>query len=90
MTPEAAFGQVLRELRQNAGLSQEKLAEAIDCTRPYISYLENGQYSATISMVFRLADALGLSAAELITRAEALADEPSAQVTRPRLRRGER
>lgn len=71
MTPEQAFGQVLRELRLEAGLSQEKLAEASDCTRPYVSYLESGRYSPSLSILFRLAAALHIAPAVLIDRAEA-------------------
>lgn len=77
MTPEQAFGQVLRELRVEAGLSQEKLAEASDCTRPYVSYLESGRYSPSLSILFRLAAALRIAPAVLIERAEARLRQPS-------------
>ena len=81
MSPEEAFGRVLQQLRREAGLSQEKLAEAIDCTRPYISYLEHGQYSPSLSFLFRLAAALRLSPTELIARVEAAATAPPEQET---------
>ena len=86
MTPEEAFGRVLQELRREAGLSQEKLAEAVDCTRPSISYLEHGIYSPSVSLLFRLAAALRVTPTEVIARVEAQADEPSKRVTRPRER----
>ncbi len=69
-TPERAFGQVLRALRQERGWSQEKLAELSGCTRPYVSYLETGKYSPTLSMLFQLARALGVEPAEIVTQVQ--------------------
>ena len=38
-----AVAETLRELRQKKGVSQEKLAEAIDSHQVYISEIENGK-----------------------------------------------
>ena len=40
-----AFGRELRKLRQQRGLTQEKLAELVDLSVPYISHLERGTKS---------------------------------------------
>jgi len=55
----AAFGQVLRELRQQRGLTQEGLADVGGFDRTYPSLLERGLRTPTLSVLFRLADCLG-------------------------------
>jgi transcriptional regulator with XRE-family HTH domain len=51
------FGTVLRELRENKKLSQEKLAEFCDLDRTYISLLERGLRQPTLTTLFKLSDA---------------------------------
>ncbi len=65
-----AFGEVLREARVEKGLSQEALAFASELDRTYISMLERGKRQPTISVIFKLAAALGVSAAEMVGRVE--------------------
>lgn len=72
MTPEEAFGQVLRELRRERGLSQDQLAEAGHLSRPHVSRLETGRNSPTFSMLFQLAAALGVTPEEVVSRARML------------------
>lgn len=60
------FGKVLRELRTEKGLSQEKLAEYCDLDRTYISLLERGHRQPTITTVFKIAKALEIKASELV------------------------
>lgn len=64
------FSKVLRELRVNNKLSQEKLAEYCDLDRTYISLLERGQRQPTITTLFKLAHALNISPAEFVKRIE--------------------
>jgi transcriptional regulator with XRE-family HTH domain len=61
VTKEQAFGTVLRRLRTEKGISQEKLAEISDLHRTYISQLERGLKSPSLSAIFKLALALGVS-----------------------------
>lgn len=77
LKPEQAFGELLRELRRERGWSQERLAEAAGCTRPYISYLETGKYGPTLTMLFQLADALGVDPGELVGRVHDRLREPA-------------
>ena len=68
---QKAFGAVVRELRTQAGLSQEELAFAADRHFTYVSLLERGRNSPSITTVWRLAEALGVTAPELITQVDA-------------------
>lgn len=64
------FGKVLRELRVEKNISQEKLAEYCELDRTYISLLERGQRQPTITTIFKLAKALNLSPSALIEKVE--------------------
>jgi transcriptional regulator with XRE-family HTH domain len=68
MQIERIFGNVLKELRTEKKLSQEKLAEKSDLHKNYISLLETGQRQPTITTVFSLAKALGIKPEELIAK----------------------
>jgi transcriptional regulator with XRE-family HTH domain len=56
----------LRRCRQEQGLSQEELAHRAEIDRTYISALERGVYAASIDVLDRLAQVLGLEAADLL------------------------
>ena len=64
------LGTELRNARNTAKLTQEELSFAAQLDRTYISQLENDKKSPTLDVLFRLCDALGVSAAELISRVE--------------------
>ncbi|HET7486537.1 MAG TPA: helix-turn-helix transcriptional regulator [Acidimicrobiales bacterium] len=61
----ATFGQRVRVLRQDRGLSQEQLAERSGLHRTYVSSLERGQRNVGLDNILRLAAALEVPAAEL-------------------------
>ena len=63
-----AFARNLRKCRQERGLSQEALAHEAGVDRTYVSALERSAYSASITMVDRLAKVLGVEAAALLQR----------------------
>jgi transcriptional regulator with XRE-family HTH domain len=73
--PEIAFGQVLREERKKAGLSQEKLASESNLDRTYISLLERGLRQPSLSSIIQISKALNISAVRIISQVEALLDE---------------
>ncbi|CAM3524936.1 helix-turn-helix domain-containing protein [Thalassospira sp. MIT1370] len=66
----------LRKYRQAQGLSQEELADRADIDRTYISALERSVYAASIEVVDRLAQGLGVEAADLLRRPATSAKEP--------------
>ena len=53
-------------------MSQEGLANEAGVDRSYVSLLERGIKSPTLRMVFRLAGILGVTAAEMVGKAEAV------------------
>jgi transcriptional regulator with XRE-family HTH domain len=59
------FGQRIRELRQERGLSQEGLAERCGLDRTYISGIERGLRNVALRNIEALAHALGVSIASL-------------------------
>jgi DNA-binding XRE family transcriptional regulator len=60
------FGQRLRELRVERGLSQESLAARAGLDRTYISGIERGRRNLSLGNIERLAIALKVEAAELL------------------------
>ena len=42
--------------RQQANISQDKLAEAVDCNRRTIGNIENGRHDPSVQMAYRLAN----------------------------------
>jgi transcriptional regulator with XRE-family HTH domain len=65
------MGQELRKARQRAGLTQERLSFLAGLSRPYISQLERDLKSPTVDTLFRICDALNVSAADLVRKADA-------------------
>jgi transcriptional regulator with XRE-family HTH domain len=67
---DQAFGQVLQEIRQERGLSQEKLSFNSGLHRTYISLIERGKRSPTLSTLSKLAAALSVLPSEILRRFE--------------------
>ncbi|MGY3586631.1 transcriptional regulator with XRE-family HTH domain [Bradyrhizobium sp. USDA 4341] len=56
----------LRRLRHERKFSQEELSFQAKVDRSYISQLETGVYSASVTMLAKLAKALGVEVSELL------------------------
>jgi transcriptional regulator with XRE-family HTH domain len=67
------FGRALRALRSEAGFTQEQLAQAASLHMSYVSGIEQGQRNPSYLTLLALAHGLGVTAAELVERAERLA-----------------
>lgn len=61
------LGRNLRRLRDEKGLSQEAFAHEANIHRTYISDIERGARNPTITVVEKIALALGVTASELLT-----------------------
>lgn len=72
MSPEQAFGIVLRKQRQSMGLSQEELAFRCDLDRTYISLLERGKRQPSLTTIINLAKSLNMPPSRLIQQVEHL------------------
>lgn len=62
-----AFGEKVREIRKAKGLSQEVLADLAGIDRSYMGHIERGDQNITLTKIYQISDALGVSAAELIS-----------------------
>ena len=60
------FGARVRKLRHENGWSQEELADQSGLHRTYISAVERGVRNPTLTVIERLADALGISMSKLM------------------------
>lgn len=56
----------LRRLRHIRGLSQEELADRADINRNYVGMLERAENAATVGMLEKIAEVLGVDPAELL------------------------
>ena len=64
------IGHVVRRLRQNSGLSQERFAAQAGFDRTYIGKVERGEVNVTIDTLARLAQSLGVTVSAIILEAE--------------------
>lgn len=60
------IGRRIRELRENQGYSQSKLAETINVSTSYISPIENGKKQASLEIYIAIANELGVTLDELL------------------------
>ena len=64
------IGKVVREIRKEKGISQEKLALEADISRRYVYLLESGQCSPTIKILEKIANALHVKIYDIVYRAD--------------------
>jgi len=70
LDPTVAFGKVLRRLRKELLLSQEKLALEAGIERNFVSLIERGINQPTIRIIFKLAGALDTPPSEIFALVE--------------------
>lgn len=70
-----AFGDALRQLREERDLSQEAAALACGVDRAYFGRLERAAKTPTLKTVWRIADGFDTQPSELLARAERLLDQ---------------
>jgi transcriptional regulator with XRE-family HTH domain len=75
VTPQIAFGRVLRDLRKSRGLSQEALAYEAEVQRNFVSLIERGQNQPSISTLWKLAGALHVQPSVVIEKVEKMISE---------------
>lgn len=65
-----ALAEEMRHRRKELFLTQEALALAVDLDRPYVTLIEAARKQPTVSVFWRLAQGLQLSAGELADRVD--------------------
>jgi transcriptional regulator with XRE-family HTH domain len=65
-----ALGDAIRHIRQEQGMSQEKLALHAEVNRSYVGQVERGDNTVSVLTLKKLADALGITMTELMAEAE--------------------
>lgn len=68
--PEKAFGIVLREIREAAGLSQMDVDVEFGIDRTYLSAIERGIQSPTLRMIVRLSNAFRVTPSQIMVKME--------------------
>jgi transcriptional regulator with XRE-family HTH domain len=69
------FGQRLRELRMEAGLTQEDVAERVKLRRTSITNIERGRQHIALHQLYLLASAVGTSPQDLLPDTQAANEE---------------
>jgi CheY-like chemotaxis protein/DNA-binding XRE family transcriptional regulator len=72
VTIEEAFGIVVRRLRRELNLSQDKLSEASGLDRTFISHIERGRQQPSLISIFALAGATNSTPSRLMAETELL------------------
>lgn len=62
---EDLVGNEVETARTNAGLSRQELADAVGVHYQTIGYIERGEYSPSLVLALRIAEALEMSVEEL-------------------------
>lgn len=75
MKVEKAFGSVLREAREKAGLSQDQLAHDAGLHRTYVSLLERGKRQPSLRAITALSRALRIPPSTLVAKFEGRLNE---------------
>ena len=75
-----ALSDRIKNYRQSAGLSQEKMAELVGVSRQAVTKWETGQTSPSTENLFRLAEILGTTVDLLLTEEEKAGPTPAEQI----------
>jgi putative transcriptional regulator len=68
--PQPALGKAIRQLRESCGMTQTALAEKAGLTGRTVSAIETGRANPTWATISDIADALGVSIAEIAKAAQ--------------------
>lgn len=66
MTPVKRLAMRLRQIREAQGMTQETLAKRAKITREYVAKIEGLRQDPSVSIVLRIAKALGVKVGELL------------------------
>jgi transcriptional regulator with XRE-family HTH domain len=84
-TLRRAFGETVRRLRIEAGLSQEKLAEKARVSRNFEGSVDRGESSLSLDVAERFARSLKLTLAQLLVEVERSSADGAPRDSRKRI-----
>jgi transcriptional regulator with XRE-family HTH domain len=61
-----AFGEKVRQIRKEKGLSQEALADLAGIDRSYMGHIERGDQNITLTKIYQISEALRVSVKMLL------------------------
>ncbi len=67
--PPCPFGKILVQTRASLGITQYQLAKLSGVNERYLNYLEHGMKEPRLSMIIKLARAMGISAGIMVDAA---------------------
>lgn len=59
------FGNILRQMREARGMTQEQFSAYCSISRAYYGRLERGEHSITLDLCKKISDALGITLSDL-------------------------
>ncbi|MBS7348683.1 MAG: helix-turn-helix transcriptional regulator [Comamonas sp.] len=62
-----SFGERVRQIRKEKGLSQETLADLAGIDRSYMGHIERGDQNITLTKIYQISKALRVSVSDLIS-----------------------
>lgn len=66
MNDKEKLGSRISEMRKNAEISQQELADMVGVQQAHLSRIENGKFMPRVDIVSRIAKALGCKIDELV------------------------
>lgn len=72
-----SFGETLRRLRTEKGLSQQQLAVRLHMERPSVANWEAGRRMPDVATVYQIAEALGVDSSALLSDADDSSEAPN-------------
>jgi len=60
------LGKNLKRIRTQKGMSQGDIMREMDCSRSFVSNIENGKTNPTLATIAKLAKTLGVASDELL------------------------
>ncbi|MDR2558425.1 MAG: helix-turn-helix domain-containing protein [Oscillospiraceae bacterium] len=64
------IGKIIKQYRERKGLSQEVVSGLADISRSHLSRIETGVHSPSVTILYKLSDALGVKASDILRAAE--------------------
>jgi XRE family transcriptional regulator, regulator of sulfur utilization len=68
--PEKAFGEAFRAIREERGISQERVSHDANCDRTTVSLIERGLVSTKLETIVKMCKAIGAFPSTVMRRME--------------------